>query len=122
MSGLGKIENRITGKIAEEAAGLYLENLGYRVIMRNFSTRYGEIDLICVDNRITVFVEVKAKKSLKYGAPEEMFTRYKYEKVKRMAVVYLKGQEVPCRIDMVAVEMGENQRVKSMRYYKNVVF
>jgi len=122
MSGLGKIENRITGKIAEEAAGLYLENLGYRVIMRNFSTRYGEIDLICADEKITVFVEVKAKKGLKFGTPEEMFTRYKYEKVKRMAVVYLKGQEVPCRIDMVAVEMGENQRVKSMRYYKNVVF
>jgi len=117
-----KTYNRETGRKAEEAAGLYLEKLGYRVIMRNFSTRYGEIDMICADNKITVFVEVKAKKGLKFGTPEEMFTRYKYEKVKRMATVYLKGIEVPCRIDMAAVELDENQQVKSIRHYKNVVF
>lgn len=119
---MGKWGNRQTGQKAEVAAGLYMEKLGYRVIMRNFSTRYGEIDLICADNKITVFVEVKAKKGLKFGTPEEMFTRYKYEKVRRMATVYLKGVEVPCRIDMAAVELDDNLSVKSIRHYKNVVF
>jgi putative endonuclease len=115
-----KVFNRETGRKAEAAAGLYLEKLGYRVIMRNFSTRYGEIDLICEDNSITVFVEVKAKKGLKYGTPEEMFTRYKYERVKRMATVYLKGKEVPCRIDMVAVDLDEKNQVVAIRHYPGV--
>ena len=117
----GKIFNRETGRMAEEAAGRYLEGLGYEVIMRNYHTRYGEIDLICRNNNILVFIEVKAKRGGLFGRPEEMFTRYKYEKVKRMGEVYLKGKNVPCRIDMVAVELDGDNVVKALRHYPGVV-
>ena len=73
------------------------------------------------DKGILVFVEVKAKKGLVFGMPEEMFTRGKFERVKRMATVYLKGKDVPCRIDMAAVVLdGQNQPV-SVKHYENVV-
>ena len=116
-----KLENRKTGKLGEEVAEEFLAKKGMELVLRNFGTKFGEIDLIMKQNDIVVFVEVKTKKGLKFGTPEEMFTRGKYNKVKRMATVYLKGEDVPCRIDMVAVELDENNLPKSVRHYENVV-
>jgi putative endonuclease len=118
-----KMWNKQTGRRGEDMAAEYLLKLGYDIIMRNYSTRFGEIDLVCQDKDVTVFVEVKAKKGVAFGSPEEMFTRYKYGQVKRMGQVFLKGCEVPCRIDMVAVEFdaaGNTEPV--VRHYKNVVY
>jgi len=112
--------NRQTGTIGERAAERFLVEKGYEVIMRNFSTRFGEIDLICRDDNLLVFVEVKTKKGLDFGTPEEMFTQRKYTKVRRMATVYLQGKEVPCRIDMVAVVLDREDRVVSLKHYPDV--
>jgi putative endonuclease len=115
-----KAFNRETGRIGEEAAARYLIDKGYSVFLRNFHTRFGEIDLICRDKNMLIFVEVKAKKGVEFGLPEEMFTRYKYAKVRRMAEVYLQGKEVPCRIDMIAVELKQDNTVGEIRHYENV--
>ena len=115
-----KIHNKKTGEEGEQLALNYLLKLGYELTMRNYSTRFGEIDLIMRDKDTTVFVEVKAKKTEDWGTPEEMFTRSKYRKVKNMATLYLRGKEVLCRIDMVAVDLfGESPL---LRHYKNVFF
>ncbi|KKU99152.1 MAG: hypothetical protein UY33_C0036G0012 [Candidatus Amesbacteria bacterium GW2011_GWA1_48_9] len=115
-----KVFNREVGRRGEEIAAGFLQRKGYELVLRNYSTRYGEIDLICRGNGVIVFVEVKAKKGLKFGRPEEMFTRYKLEKVKRMATVYLEGRDVPCRIDMVAVVLDEFNRPVEIKHYQNV--
>ena len=114
-----KTENRNTGRIGEAMAEDFLTDKGYEVVLKNFSTRLGEIDLVMRDKDILVFVEVKTKKGLLFGSPEEMFTRGKYERVKRMATVYLKGEEVPCRIDMVAVVLDDQNQPVSVKHYKN---
>ncbi len=115
-----KYFNRKTGEVGEDLAlGLLLKK-GYELVLRNFSTRFGEIDLIMRDKDILVFVEVKTKKGLDFGTPEEMFTRNKYQKVKNMALVYLKGKEVPCRIDMVAVVLNIENEPVSVKHYANV--
>ena len=54
-----------------------------------------------------------------FESSEEIFTRYKYGQVKRMGRVFLKGQEVPCRIDMMAMEFT-NGSDPVVRHYKNV--
>ena len=113
--------NREIGRIGELAAEEFLVKKGLEVVLRNFSTRFGEIDLIMNDKSVLVFVEVKAKKGLIFGSPEEMFTRGKYDKVKRMATVYLKGRDVSCRIDMVAVVLDELNQPVSVKHYENVV-
>ena len=115
-----KVFNREVGRRGEEIAAGFLQRKGYELVLRNYSARYGEIDLICRGNGVIVFVEVKAKKGLKFGRPEEMFTRYKLEKVKRMATVYLEGRDVPCRIDMVAVVLDEFNRPVEIKHYQNV--
>lgn len=116
-----KFENREIGRIGEGIAQEFLIKKGFELVLRNFYTRFGEIDLIMKDKGILVFVEVKTKKGLDFGQPEEMFTRNKYERVKRMAGVYLQGREVKCRIDMVAVVLDEFNESVSVKHYPNVI-
>jgi putative endonuclease len=112
--------NKIVGQTGEAEAERLLARKGYDIISRNFSTRYGEIDLICRDGETLVFVEVKTKKGPDFGTPEDMFTRRKLDRVKRMAIVYLEGKETKCRIDMVAVVLGQNEQMESIQHYQNV--
>lgn len=112
--------NRETGRLGEELAAEFLTKKGMIVKERNFSTRFGEIDLICMDNDLLVFVEVKTKKGASFGTPEEMFTQGKKNKVKRMATIYLKGKEVKCRVDMVAVVLNFENEVIRITHYENV--
>ncbi|KKU69780.1 MAG: hypothetical protein UX92_C0010G0021 [Candidatus Amesbacteria bacterium GW2011_GWA1_47_20] len=115
-----KVWNKETGRIGEKIALDYLLSKNYELITTNYSTRFGEIDLIMRDKETVVFVEVKTKKGYSWGSPEEMFTQRKYERVKRMANVYLKGRQVACRIDMVAVVLNEENRPVSVKHYANV--
>lgn len=111
---------KVTGRAGEEYAYQYLEKLGYKIVERNYQTRYGEIDLICRDDKGLVFVEVKTKTGLGFGSPEEMFDRRKLEKVRKMSTIYLGGKEVACRIDMIAVVIDRREGSAEIRHYKNV--
>jgi putative endonuclease len=114
-----KLYNRKTGGIGEQLALEYLLSKNYELITMNYSTKYGEIDLIMKDRDILVFVEVKTKKGQDWGTPEEMFTRGKYRRVRNMATIFLQGRDVPCRIDMVAVDLSDTPAI---RHYPNVTF
>lgn len=100
----------------------YLEKKGYRVEERNFRTRFGEIDIICYDKDILVFVEVKTKIGHDFGEPEEMVNKSKLAKVQRMGEVYLQDEklEIPCRIDVVAIVLKEDGEVESLKHYEAV--
>lgn len=116
-----KAFNKTTGRIGEDIAANLLHKKGYTIISRNFRTRFGEIDLIAGDGGTLVFVEVKTKRGVDFGTPEEMYTRGKAGQVRRMATVYLGGRETECRIDMVAVVLGENNTPVRVTHYPNVV-
>ena len=115
-----KTTNFLTGMRGQNLAEEHLQDLGYSIIDRNFSTKFGEIDLIVQDDKVLVFVEVKTKIGADFGSPEDMFTKRKYERVKRMATLYLSGRSVPCRIDMVAVVLDRNNQPVSIKHYENV--
>lgn len=105
--------------MGENLALNFLLSKDYQLVSKNYSTRFGEIDLVMRDNDTIVFVEVKAKKTDDWGTPEEMFTQSKYRKVKRMATGYLHGKDIKCRIDMVAVDLFLSP--PSLRHYPNVI-
>ena len=115
-----KKQNRAKGDEGEEMATGYLMEKGYEIVERNFQTRFGEIDIIARKDGILVFVEVKLKQGEEFGTPEEMYGFGKRQKVKRMAVMYLKGEEVKCRIDMIAIVVDPNDRVERLTHYENV--
>lgn len=91
-----KNDNKKTGNRGEDLAAGFLENKGYLIVERNFRTRFGEIDIVCLDGKKLVFVEVKTKIGHKFGEPEDMVSKSKLAQVRRMGEMYilLKTQEL----------------------------
>lgn len=117
-----KAFNRATGLFGEDLAAKALQDKGYLILERNFSNRFGEIDIIAKDKDVLVFIEVKTKTGRDFGLPEEMITRNKLQRVQKMAVIYLNGQNLPCRIDIVAVVLSASNELLRLNHYTNVYF
>lgn len=98
--------------MAEDFAVRFLQGKNYKIIDRNFHSRFGEIDIIAEDKDVLVFVEVKARWSPKFGAPEEAVTRSKLWKIQKTGEYYsLLNPNLPkkLRIDVVALEIEGGQ-------------
>jgi putative endonuclease len=95
------------GTEGESIAGGELEKLGYRVIERNYRTRFGEIDIVADDGGTIVFVEVKTKTSSDFGDPVEEVTLQKQRQIISMGefyATYVLPPNTPCRFDVVGVD------------------
>ena len=91
------------GKMGEEAACKYLLANGYSIIQTNFLCKTGEIDIICLKDGCTVFVEVKTRKNSNFGSAAEFVDFRKQQKVKRAAMFYIKNADADMRFDVVEV-------------------
>ena len=80
------------GTWGENLAAEALEREGYRILARNFRCRFGELDLIAGKDGILAFVEVKLRKSSRYGEAREFVTASKQQKLKTTAAYYLAGR------------------------------
>ena len=123
-----KQDNKITGATGERAAAELLRKKGYEILERNFQTKFGEIDVVCRKDEVTVFVEVKTKTSDEFGEPWEMVNQYKLEQVKRMGELWnIKNNwQGQCRIDVVGVWLDPTSRkaswdaVAKIEHWENV--
>lgn len=115
-----KSQNRKTGQLAEDIAADFLKNKGYQIIIRNFHNRFGEIDIIALDGSDLVFAEVKAKKGINYGKPEDMINARKLQRIMRMAEIYMNGETIPCRIDVIAITLSQTNEILTLNHYENV--
>src|SRR3954468_5837531 len=91
-------QRRRHGELGERIAEEHLEHRGYRVLGRNFRTRYGELDLIAADDRSLVFCEVKTRVAGTRGGPDgplDAIGTRKRERLRRMATQWLPGAP-PC--------------------------
>ena len=102
---MGKQENKITGNKGETLVTEYLERKGYKILSRNYRSKWGEIDIVAKINQIVVFVEVKTKSTDKFGEPWEMVNGWKIEQVKRMGELWCRecAWEGRVRLDVVGV-------------------
>lgn len=110
-------ERREFGDKGEATAEAYLRSRGFRVLARQVRVgRLGEIDLVCVDGRTLVFVEVKTRRDAAFGVPEEAVTAAKRGRLKRAAEAWLLArglEDAPFRLDVVAVDLtGERPAVR----------
>ena len=97
------------GTAGEDAACIELERLGYRIIERNYRSRFGEIDIVAVDADTVVFVEVKTKTSGDFGDPVEEVTPQKQRQIVMMGHAYSTfccTPDTPCRFDVVSVDLS----------------
>jgi len=97
------------GAWAEEEALRFLLKKGYRLVARNRRTPFGEIDLWMEKDGVPVFVEVKQRKSARFGDPLEAITPWKLERIKKSALFLLGRDDVPFRVEAVLVYGGRGR-------------
>jgi putative endonuclease len=96
------------GKKGEDIAVAYLKKAGYRIIERNYRCVFGEIDIVARDGDTTVFVEVKSRRSERFGAPQAAVGPVKQRKLSMISLNYLKEKKLlgsNARFDVVAVKL-----------------
>ena len=99
------------GKLGEEIASDFLKNKGYKIIERNFRTRFGELDIIAKDGNCLVFIEVKTRKNLFFGLGRESITLSKQNKIRHTALFYLQKRKIgytKIRFDVVEILLSKN--------------
>lgn len=109
------------GKKGELYARDYLERKGYSYVVGNYKKAHGEIDLIMKDGDTLVFVEVKSRRSRRYGEPVEAVNPRKQVHIKYCAQMYVldrRIQEKRIRFDIVEV-MASPSGVIKFRHIKN---
>lgn len=112
---------RQKGIDGEIIASDFLHKKGYKVISKNFHSRFGEIDLIAKDKSTVVFVEVKLRTSSLFGTPLESITSSKIEKIKKTAFYYLTVNniaDVDFRFDAIEVVLDADG--KKINHVKNI--
>ena len=97
----------------ESAARRFLQRKGLRFVEGNFRSRFGEIDLIMRDGDALVFVEVRHRRSARFGTAAETVDRRKQRRLIRTAEYYLRRHpalaERPCRFDVIASSTQEGR-------------
>lgn len=96
-------------KIGETLAAQHLKARGCEILAQNYRVRRGEIDIIVQDGEFTVFVEVKTRRSLKFGLPQASVTLQKQRQISKVALAYLQAQnllDAPCRFDVIAIHLS----------------
>lgn len=81
--------NKNVGNFGEMLVITYLENLNYKILERNYNTKFGEIDIIAKDKDEYVFIEVKTRTSNKYGMPSESVNINKEKHIQDSSKVYI---------------------------------
>lgn len=107
------------GKIGEEAATRHLEDQGYQILGRNWSTRLGELDIIATDQEAIIFVEVRTTSSNQFGYGFQSIDFRKQHKVRRLALQYLQNQQLhskPLRFDVVSVLLNGQREIQELQH------
>ena len=96
----------LLGKEGERVAELYLQKKGYKLVERNYRCSGGELDLIVLDRRVVVFVEVKTRTGIGFGSPLEAVEFHKQRRMIHAAQFFLAEknlQQRDARFDVVGV-------------------
>ena len=100
------------GESSENLAAWYLKENGYKILEQNYRNRLGEIDIIARDKKTIVFVEVKSRRSIRYGSPKWAVTPKKQRKISMVALYYLKTTnqiDAKARFDVVSITANRDE-------------
>jgi putative endonuclease len=103
-----QVGSRHSGARWEKTAESFLRKHGLKLLQRNFTSRFGEIDLVMEDEDTVVFVEVKYRKSSQHGSGADAVTFHKQGRISRTAAWYLAKNphraEQVCRFDVISID------------------
>ncbi len=108
------------GQQGEDLACAALESRGYTILARRYRRRGGEVDIVALDGPTVVFVEVKTRRSSRYGRGTEAITSLKRHRIVATATDFLARHgrlTSPCRFDVVAIDMAADR--PAIELYRN---
>ena len=119
------MSNQSLGKLGEDLAVKFLQKKGFKIIAQNYrSKRWGELDVVCLDENVLVFVEVKTRTSYAFGSPADAVTEFKLKKLVRSAQYFkLCHPETPpgMRLDVIGILLDDDtNEILDLQYYKSV--
>jgi putative endonuclease len=106
---------RFFGQEGEAEAERYLRGKGYRIVARNVRSSLGELDLVAEDGHVLVFIEVKARRTGRFGGAIHAVHRQKQHKLVRLAAQFLAQRhwmDRSCRFDVVLLEATETAALR----------
>lgn len=113
-----------TGQKAETFAARYLKHQGLKLLERNFTSSFGEIDLIMKDNETLVFIEVKFRTDSDWADAVETVTISKQQKIIKTAKHYKQkhkiSEYIACRFDVIAIDNELN--AENTEWFKHAFY
>lgn len=107
------------GSIGEELAVNYLKCKGYNILQRNYKTVYGEADIIAKDKETLVFIEVKTRSNLSFGYPFESVNLKKQERLRKIALYYLKNVNIQSLIRFDVISINTENGLNKIEHIKD---
>lgn len=119
-----KYNRKQIGQLGELIARKFLSHKGYKIIDHNWGNKYGELDVICENFNSLIFVEVKTKKGISFGTPEEMISSNKLNKIHKMAKLFINQNnnyiKYPFSIDAVCIVLSKSLKPISISHHKSI--
>lgn len=103
--------NLYLGSCGEEVALRFLKANGYKILVKNYKSKLGEIDIIARDKDTICFVEVKTRSSDRFGLPQEALSDFKQRQIAKTALSFLKENKLldkKARFDVIAITLQED--------------
>ncbi|MFM8496167.1 MAG: YraN family protein [Planctomycetia bacterium] len=110
------------GKQGEAEAARYLRGIGYRIVATRERILRGDIDLVALDGRTVVFVEVRSRSSTAHGHPAETIGHHKQRRVAQLATAYIRRhrlEDCSVRIDVVTVTFDGPDGRPQVEHFQN---
>ena len=104
---------RKLGNEGEKLAIHFLKKKGLEILEHSYSNKVGEVDIIARNREHLYFIEVKSRKSKRFGPPTEAVDVKKQYQISKAALWYLQSKRLtstPCRFDVIAIEYDENDK------------
>ncbi|WP_047539746.1 YraN family protein [Methylotenera versatilis] len=111
-----KMNQNNAGLEAEKLAATFLMNHGLKMVMQNYHCRFGEIDLIMMDAKTLVFIEVRLRSNQQFGDAGTSITAQKKQKLILTAQHYLQTHgERQCRFDAILMSKVDLAHIEWVR-------
>lgn len=102
-----------TGRSGEAEAFRFVQEIGYKILEVNWRYKHLEVDIIAMDHDVLVFIEVKTRRSSRYGLPFEAVDYRKQQKLNRAANLYIsyKKYQGDVRFDIISILSDPDQKL-----------
>lgn len=114
-------QKQLVGRKGEELACQFLAQKKFKILSRNFHSRYGEIDIIASRDGIMHFCEVKTRTTMTFGTPEEAVNSKKLQKMKKTIQCYQQQfGYAPWQVDLLALHLTSTLELRKITYYQHL--